>query len=219
MAKQADVVIALVMHWRQLKDPAKKKKVFTRIEHAISRLPDASAGKTIRGDTMLTHWGSGERYLLDTVIVHNTVASSVTHTAQRIDTNVDRWKQKLPFKTSSAIEEAVMAKFKGYALLMSLMWMLYETGELSQKPPTFIPCAANTRGELSPYFTRLIEIVTKARKDMAYHTGPRPDGLKPEDVAARFRTDFKTDINLTIHRGIANTFRLGGLIQPFKPVS
>ena len=100
---------------------------------------------------------------------------------------------------------------------MSLMWMLYETGELSQRPPTFIPCAASTRGELSPSFTRLIEIVTKARKDMAYHTADQI--ASTQRMASRFRSDFKTDINLTIHGGIANNFRLGGLIQPFKPVS
>ena len=63
--------------------------------------------------------------------------------------------------------QSVAGKRKHYQLLMALMRMLFENGDLERKNPKFYPTAATTRGELAMPFQHLIEAFVKERKAIA----------------------------------------------------
>ena len=114
---------------------------------------------------------------------------------------------------SAPLLKAQQAKTDHYQPLMNLVKLQSLRGE-RPKDPAFLGCLMSHDGEFSPHLFLAIEWLTRAFKRKTAAAGHRRDGLRPQFLAARFRSRLKDELIAACAKGFGLMLISAGGFNP-----
>jgi hypothetical protein len=166
-------------------------------------------GKGLRLDGTVTHLASGEQIWYDTTTVHTTcstkIAAELTLTRKRQAAGKEGKHMQ-----SAGLMAVHQTKLDRYALLAALVERQVLDG-LRTAPPTILPVAVSTHGELCPGAVRMQEWLVGKYRARVLLEGDRDDGEKPETLTANFRRDFRSSLLVASCKGLADMLLSAGM--------
>lgn len=188
---------------------------------ALLQFPAQDASAT-NLDLLIKNNMTNEEIWVDVTFIHTTapsyrpqeIKSLLTKQTSKNLSLIDLQQGSLPDLASSEISPAILTrrqdKIKRYSNLLAIATRQAKTGKRSSFP-RLTPFVLSDLGESNLEVDSLIDYLAFTFKRKMQVEGPRDDGLSPTELARKFKSNLRAEIQVVTAKRVAQMIRAGGL--------